>query len=78
MILNNKINSDTLYLIIGIIIILVLVILFIVSYVLNKRTPVPKGCENLLIDEEKCSSCNNELCKLKKNINNITENKEED
>ena len=64
MILNSN-SSDTIYLIIGIAIILVLVILFVISYVLNKKTPVPKGCENLLIDEEKCSSCINELCKLR-------------
>lgn len=64
MILNSN-SSDTIYLIIGIAIILVLVILFVISYILNKKTPVPKGCENLLIDEEKCSSCTNELCKLR-------------
>lgn len=53
------------YLIIAIIILVVLAITFIVSYVLYKRTPKPKGCEDLEIDEEKCLACTNESCALK-------------
>jgi len=45
--------------IIGIAIIAALVGLFILGYVMNKRTPVPAGCENLTPDCEGCaiSSC---------------------
>lgn len=39
--------------------------IFFISYVLNKKTPVPKGCEKLLYDEEICSNCGNTSCKIK-------------
>ncbi|MDE6584971.1 MAG: hypothetical protein K2K15_06165 [Anaeroplasmataceae bacterium] len=45
-------------------ILVLLVVLFIVSYVLNKRTPVPKGCENIKISEEFCLNCANTECKI--------------
>ena len=53
------------YLLIGIIIIALLIAVFFISYVLNKKTPVPKGCENLLHDEEMCKNCSNTSCKIK-------------
>ncbi len=52
-----------LYLAIALIVLLVAV--FIVSYVLNKRTPVPKGCENLKISEEFCMQCPNKDCQIR-------------
>ena len=54
------------YLIISIIVIIVLVVLFMVSFVLYKKTPAPKGCENLLINEENCMACSNQACAHKK------------
>ncbi len=45
-------------------IIVLLVVLFFVSYLLNKRTPVPKGCEHLKISEEFCLNCTNTECKI--------------
>ena len=54
------------YLILAISIIVVLLITFIVSFVLYKRTPVPKGCENLKMSEEKCSSCGHSECSFYK------------
>ena len=54
--------SQTGYLILAISIMVALAIIFVVSFVLYKRTPVPKGCENLEISEEHCSSCNNSSC----------------
>lgn len=53
------------YLIIAIIILVVLAITFMVSFVLYKRTPKPKGCEDLEISEEKCSACPNTTCPIK-------------
>ena len=58
--------SKEIYLIIAISILVLLVITFFVSFVLYKRTPLPKGCENLKMDEEKCSSCSNEGCMFHK------------
>ena len=54
--------SQTGYLILAISIIVALAIIFVVSFVLYKKTPVPKGCENIKIGEENCSSCNNSSC----------------
>lgn len=53
--------SQTWYLIIGIGIIVLLVALFFIGYILNKKTPVPDECKEM-IDEEKCSGCANKLC----------------
>jgi len=50
------------YLILAISILVALAIIFVVSFVLYKRTPVPKGCENIEINEENCSACNNSSC----------------
>lgn len=53
--------------IIGIVIIILLMLGFILLFVLNRKTPIPKGCEDI---EEKiksqCSICSNELCEYKK------------
>lgn len=64
------------YIIIAICVVVALVILFFVTYVLNKRTPPPKGCENL-IDDEKCVGCSNTGCKFYKLKEDLEEVKEE-
>ena len=43
----------------GITVIVLLVAIFIVSYVLNHKTPVPEGCESINISEEFCLQCGN-------------------
>ena len=58
--------SQTGYLVLAISIILALLIIFIVSFILNKKTPVPKGCENIQISDENCAACNNKECTLRK------------
>ena len=50
------------YLILAISILVALLIIFIVSFVLYRRTPAPKGCENMMINEENCAACNNKNC----------------
>ena len=40
------------YLILAISILVALAIIFVVSFILYKRTPVPKGCEDIKINEE--------------------------
>ena len=51
------------YLILAIAILVSLLTIFIVSFILYKKTPVPKGCENIKIGEENCSSCGHTECK---------------
>lgn len=46
-------------------IIVLLVVVFFVTYILNKRTPVPKGCEQIKISEEFCLNCSNSDCHIK-------------
>lgn len=50
------------YLILGISIIIALLAIFIVSFVLYKRTPEPKGCEDLKISDEHCAMCGHSEC----------------
>lgn len=50
------------YLILAIGILVALLAVFIVSFVLYMRTPVPKGCEHLKIDDEHCSMCGHSEC----------------
>lgn len=61
------------YLAIAISIIVVLLATFIISFVLYRRTPVPKGCEDLKISEENCAGCSHSECQFYKPID-----KEED
>ncbi|MBO4286081.1 MAG: hypothetical protein J5880_01965 [Bacilli bacterium] len=58
--------SQTGYLIIAISIMVVLLIVFFVSFVLYRKTPVPKGCEDIMASEEKCASCSNKTCQFNK------------
>ena len=55
--------SQTGYLILAICILVSLLAIFIVSFILYKKTPVPKGCENIKISDENCSSCGHTECK---------------
>ena len=50
------------YLAIAIVILVILLTIFIVTFVLYRRTPVPKGCEDMKMNEEKCSSCGHNEC----------------
>ena len=54
--------SQTGYLILAISILVALLVIFIVSFILYRRTPVPKGCENIKINDENCSACGNTEC----------------
>jgi hypothetical protein len=63
--------SQTGYLILAIAIIIILLVVFVVSFVLYKRTPVPKGCENIQINEENCASCQVTNCMIKKERNEV-------
>ena len=54
------------YLVMAISILVALLAIFIVSFILYVRQPVPKGCENIKINDENCSSCNHKECKFYK------------
>ena len=56
---------EVLYLILGIGLIVFFAVLFFITFVINRRTPVPKGCENIRISEENCSACNNTSCSIR-------------
>ena len=72
--------GQTGYLIIFIVIILLLALTFIVTFVINRKTPVPEGCENIKITEEGCANCQIEECaiKTKLDIKKIEEELKED
>ena len=45
------------YLFIAIGLIVLIAAIFIITFVINRRTPVPKGCEHLKIEESNCMAC---------------------
>lgn len=55
--------TQTGYLILAIAILVSLLTIFIVSFIIYKRTPVPKGCEDIKMNMEDCSSCGHTECK---------------
>lgn len=57
--------SKEVSLVLAISILIALLTVFVVSFILYKKTPVPKGCEDLKISEEKCGACsNNKDCSI--------------
>lgn len=53
-------------LIIALVVIGLLVAIFFISFILNKKTPIPKECLDLKIDDNKCNSCSVIACPLHK------------
>ena len=56
--------TETGYLILAISILVALLVIFVVSFVLYRKTPVPKGCENLTASDAKCASCEHSECRF--------------
>ncbi|MCH3910074.1 MAG: hypothetical protein LKF75_00645 [Bacilli bacterium] len=56
------------YIIIAVVMIVLLLALFVWSFVAYRRAPVPKGCENIKVDDETCSNCSNGACFYKKKL----------
>jgi|GEM_PF-596527 hypothetical protein len=56
--------DKTTALIIAICVIAFLLVVFIVSFILYRKTPPPKGCEHLKIDDGACSHCSEVGCDL--------------
>ena len=61
--------SQTVYLVLAISILVLLLVIFIVSFVKYVKTPAPKGCENIKISEENCASCSHTECSFYKERN---------
>lgn len=61
--------SQVLYLVIAIFVLIALLTIFIVSFIVYRRTPAPKGCENMKVNEENCSSCSHAECSFYKGKN---------
>lgn len=59
--------------VIGSLMVLGLVGLFFISYILNKNTPKPEGCE-LEVESEKCLNCKSPFCNLRKDIKEKSDN----
>ena len=53
--------------IIAIAIIVLVVVLYIVSYAINEKTAIPEECRDL-VDQMGCSSCTNGGCSIKKKL----------
>ena len=56
--------TKTVAIIVAVSILVVLAILFFVSFRLYVKTPPPKGCENLGRDESKCETCEESGCRF--------------
>lgn len=57
------------YLAIAISLLAVLVAVFVVTFVLYRKTPAPKGCEHLLPGEGKCGGCLDASCPFQAKYN---------
>ena len=54
--------NPTLALFLAIGILVVLGATFVISFIAYRRTPVPKGCEDLLANKKKCDGCQEAHC----------------
>ena len=65
--------------ILAISILVVLLVIFIVSFVLYRKTPVPKGCEEFeRPNEEKCHGCKETGCHFNLYYNTIEDQAKEE
>ncbi len=54
--------SNTLRIILAILVIVILIAIFVVTFILYKRTPPPKGCVDIHPNEAKCHGCKETSC----------------
>lgn len=54
--------SQTGYLILAISILVALVAIFFISFILYKKTPAPKGCEDIEMNDFNCAHCGHTEC----------------
>ena len=58
--------SKEISLVIAIVVLVALLGIFLITFVAYRKTPLPKGCENLKADDEKCAACSNTQCVFNK------------
>ncbi len=51
----------------GIALVVLIVLIYVVTYILNEKTKVPEGCENLT-DFSGCHTCSNSACNIKPRV----------
>jgi hypothetical protein len=51
--------------IVAISVIALVIIIYVISYAINEKTPAPEGCEELTASAA-CHTCSNSLCSVKK------------
>ena len=56
--------TDGLRIFLAVLILTSLLVIFVVSFILYRKTPLPKGCAALQPSEEKCANCKEEGCNL--------------
>ena len=56
--------TDGLRIFLAVLILTSLLVIFVVSFILYRKTPLPKGCEDMQPSEEKCANCKEEECHL--------------
>lgn len=54
--------ANTGMLVLAIIIIVLLIASFFITYLINKKTPIPKGCEEIAYNVQNCSGCKQYAC----------------
>ena len=52
--------TDGLRIFLAVLILTSLLVIFVVSFILYRKTPLPKGCEDMQPSEEKCANCKEE------------------
>ncbi len=57
--------SKELAIVLAVAIIVLLLVIFFVSFILYRRTPAPKGCEKLAPSEETCGACKKAGCPIR-------------
>lgn len=68
--------SPELAIFLTILIIAALLAIFVIFFIWNKKTPAPKGCENLEPNAEICGSCKKAGCLMRVTKTEATDEKE--
>ncbi len=51
----------------GIALVVLIILIYVATYILNEKTKVPEGCENLT-DFSGCQTCSNSACQIKPKV----------
>lgn len=65
--------SKVAYILIAIAILVALIAIFVISFIAYRRTPAPKGCEDIKPDPELCEQCSKASCAFYKEFHSEIE-----